>query len=383
MNKILHLTYDVRDRLHREKTTAVKDLIDQSKYFCETLTIDLLRVQKFKEETVKLISKDHLLVNSFGLPFGILLKQNLSRATKKIITADQKNLIQLDSVNIIHAHKLTFEGYIAYHLSKKLDVPLITSIRQTDFEVLKYKPHMRNLYKQILKQCRIVFYLVPFMVDLLKTELGEPFFENHVKPKLKFLPNIIRKRPLKSFTSNRKKYLLTVLRMTRESANRKNLKRLFRAISELEALPLVLKIIGGGDYLPVVKSWAKKYKIESKVEFLGAIEHSKIDKYFAEATAFVLPSKSESFGMVYAESLFCGTPILYSKGTGFDGLFKNVGVAVDPFSVPSIKNGLIDIIENNDFYRHTIQQYISDGAFDIFSAESVRERYQNAIQTVR
>jgi len=377
--KILHLTYDLRDRLNREKTTAVGDLIEQSKKFADTLTVDFLRVQSFKEEIVKPVSKDHLLINSFGLPFGIMLKQNLNRATKKIITADQENIIQLKSVHLIHAHKLTYEGYIASLLAKKLNLPFVTSIRQTDFQILKYKPHMRTLYKKILKQCHLIFYLVPFMVELLEKELGKAFCEKHVTPKLKFLPNIIRKQPVKYAPPNPKKYLLTVLRMTRESANRKNIKRLFQAISELDALPLKLKIIGAGDYFPVVKSWAKRYKVESKVEFLGAIKHNEIDKYYAEASAFVLPSKSESFGMVYAEALFCGTPILYSKRTGFDGLFENVGVAVDPFSVASIKSGLNDIIENNEFYRHTIQQYISNGSFNIFSAESVRERYQNAI----
>ena len=377
--KILHLTYDLRDRLNREKTTAVGDLIEQSKKFADALTVDLLRVQSFNEEIVKLVSKDHLMLNSFGLPFGILLKQNLNRATKKIITADQEKIIQLKSANLIHAHKLTYEGYIGYHLSKKLNLQLITSIRQTDFQVLKYKPHMRTIYKNILKQCRIIFYLVPFMIDVLEQKLGKAFFESYVAPKLEFLPNIIRKQPVNHVNPDKKKYLLTVLRMTRESANRKNIKRLFQAISELDILPLKLKIIGDGDYFPVVKSWAKRYRVERRVEFVGAIKNDDIDRYFADASAFVLPSKSESFGMVYAEALFCGTPILYSKKTGFDGLFENVGVAVDPFSVISIKNGLNDIIENNEFYRHTIQQYISNGSFNIFSAESVRERYRNAI----
>ena len=63
--------------------------------------------------------------------------------------------------------------------------------------------------------------------------------------------------------------------------------------------------------------------------------------------AFVMPSFSETFGMVYAEALLNGTPILYSKDTGFDGLFDNVGVVVDPHSLVSIGEGLRKIVQKN------------------------------------
>lgn len=379
MKNILHLTYDIRDRFNREKTTAVTDLIHQSKMFSNALTIDLLRVQSLKQEEISAVSDDYIIINSFGLPLGLFLKQNLEHATKKILNADQLNIIQLKSINLIHTHKLTYEGYIGSILSDKLNVPLVTSIRQTDFAVLKYKPHMLPIYKSILRKSRAIFYLVPFMVEVLEKKLGTTFFEKHVIQKLKFLPNIIRTKPGKFDRSNKKQYLLTVLRMTRESANRKNIKRLFKAISQLDSLELKLKIIGDGYYFPVIKSWVDKFNITNRVEFLGAIKNEEIDKYYANASAFVLPSKSESFGMVYAESLFAGTPILYSKKTGFDDLFENVGIAVDPFSVPSIKSGLIDIIKKNDFYRKSIQHHIMNGSFNIFSADAVRQTYKNAI----
>jgi len=379
MKNILHLTYDIRDRFNREKTTAVTDLIHQSKMFSNALTIDLLRVQSLKQEEISAVSDDYIIINSFGLPLGLFLKQNLEHATKKILNADQLNIIQLKSINLIHTHKLTYEGYIGSILSDKLNVPLVTSIRQTDFAVLKYKPHMLPIYKSILRKSRAIFYLVPFMVEVLEKKLGTTFFEKHVIQKLKFLPNIIRTKPGKFDRSNKKQYLLTVLRMTRESANRKNIKRLFKAISQLDSLELKLKIIGDGYYFPVIKSWVDKFNITNRVEFLGAIKNEEIDKYYANASAFVLPSKSESFGMVYAESLFAGTPILYSKKTGFDDLFENVGIAVDPFSVTSIKSGLIDIIKKNDFYRKSIQHHIMNGSFNIFSADAVRQTYKNAI----
>ena len=36
---------------------------------------------------------------------------------------------------------------------------------------------------------------------------------------------------------------------------------------------------------------------------------------------FVMPSKTETFGLVYAEAMSQGMPIIYTKNQGFDGQF--------------------------------------------------------------
>ena len=93
-----------------------------------------------------------------------------------------------------------------------------------------------------------------------------------------------------------------------------------------------------------------------------------------------MPSLNETFGMVYAESLIHGTPILYSSNTGFDGMFKNVGVAVNPHSVNSIVNGIDDILKNNKLYRNTINDLNMKNAFDIFNIDSARDNYLKALE---
>ena len=47
-----------------------------------------------------------------------------------------------------------------------------------------------------------------------------------------------------------------------------------------------------------------------------------------------MTSLGESFGLTYAEAMSQGVPVIYSKGQGFDGQFKEgvVGYHVDPLS---------------------------------------------------
>lgn len=381
---ILHITYDLRDRLHREKTTAVKNLIDISKNYGTAIVIDLVRVPLFNEEKIEWVSENHLQINSFGLPYGIFLKQSLDRVLNHIENSIRSGKINLSNINMIHAHKLTFEGYIGYKIAKKYSLPLILTLRQTDSRVIKNKHNLLSLYKDILQYSSVIFYLNPFSILDLKSKVGVKFYESFIQEKLYLLPNIIDLNAEINTENQFNPYeLLTILRMNKESVHRKNIKRLLIALSQLKEEKITLNIIGDGDYRYKVESWINKYGLKNSVNFLGQIPNSKIKLYFAKSGAFVLPSLSESFGMVYAESLICGIPILYSKNRlGFDGFFDGVGAAVEALSVNSIKQGIKDIISNNHLYRARISQLNKESAFKIFSKSYIEQQYLNILSQI-
>jgi len=379
MANILHLSYDLRDPKGREITSAVRNLIQAGRRFAGATVIDLARVPRFAQEGTCMAAGGHLQVNTMGLPYGLFLLKHLDRACHAIRQADRRGLLCLADADLIHAHKLTFEGYIGSLLAERLDIPLAVSLRQTDFEVLKYRPELRKIYKRILEQSCIVFYLLPIMKTYLKKYFGDDFFERHIDGKTFFLPNMVS-RMTGPPSCPEPGHLLTIARMTRKSVKRKNLKNLFKAI---RALDVTLTVIGGGDYLNKVNALAKTLKVRDKVVFKGSVPNARLYDYFARAQGFVLPSFSESFGMSYAEALVCGTPILYSSGVlGFDGVFENVGVGVNPHSVQSITRGLVRLIARNEFFRNTIKDLDRRQTFDIFSSQSIGSRYMHPIERV-
>ena len=168
--------------------------------------------------------------------------------------------------------------------------------------------------------------------------------------------------------------------MTRRSVKRKNIRRLLEALQRTGPGGPSLQVIGDGEYLPVVQGWVKRLGLEERVRFLGDVPNPRIDPYLRAARAFVLPSNSETFGMVYAEALLNGTPILYSRGTGFDGMFEGVGVAVDPASVQSITGGLLDIMARGDEHRERIARLKESDAFRIFRRPYAQATYAQALQ---
>ncbi len=132
MTRLLHLSYDLRPRKNMPVTTAVSDIINQTKTIADVKIIDLQRVVDFKKEFVIPRDTNHLMVNSFGLPYGFFFIHSLNRAYKKILQADKQGIFDIRATDIIHAHKITFEGYIAYKLAIRFNTKLILTIRQTD-----------------------------------------------------------------------------------------------------------------------------------------------------------------------------------------------------------------------------------------------------------
>lgn len=111
---------------------------------------------------------------------------------------------------------------------------------------------------------------------------------------------------------------------------------------------LNLMIIGFGPLESALKSIAN-----SNITFVGAIENKKLSRFYQESDVFVLPSKSEPWGLVVEEALNNGTPVLVSDKVGcyIDlVLKKDVGVIFKSEDVNSLKKG-IDKMLNVDYYN--------------------------------
>ena len=71
---------------------------------------------------------------------------------------------------------------------------------------------------------------------------------------------------------------------------------------------------------------------------------------------FVMPSHTESFGLVYAEAMSQGLPVVYTKGQGFDGQFPEgeIGYSVNSNSIESVAEAIERIILEYDIITKDI-----------------------------
>jgi glycosyltransferase involved in cell wall biosynthesis len=111
-----------------------------------------------------------------------------------------------------------------------------------------------------------------------------------------------------------------------------------------------LIIIGDGPAFKELKSLVNAINLR-RVRFLGSIDNDKLPQYLNEADAFILPSWSESWGLVVNEAMAAGLPILLSnKINAANTLLEenDNGFSFSPGDVNNIQQKIIDFIHLSD-----------------------------------
>ncbi len=122
---------------------------------------------------------------------------------------------------------------------------------------------------------------------------------------------------------------------------KKGIENLIDALSickhELKGYKVVIAGEGEPDYVDSLKKRAALNNLGHQIEFPGgAYGNSKWD-LFKKADVFVLPTYSENFGIVIAEALSCGTPVITTKGAPWSDLSEYqcgwwIDIGVGPLS---------------------------------------------------
>ena len=91
-------------------------------------------------------------------------------------------------------------------------------------------------------------------------------------------------------------------------------------------------------YEQKMKDEARRLGIENQILFAGAVRDDKKWEKYAQADLFVLPTNSENFGIVVAEALWAGVPVITTKGAPWGELLTSragwwVDIGAEPFAV--------------------------------------------------
>lgn len=107
----------------------------------------------------------------------------------------------------------------------------------------------------------------------------------------------------------------TVLFLSRVH-EKKGLLNLIRAWGQLKPAGWSLCIAGPdeGGHLATVLALARELNVGSSVDYVGVVDGAKKSALYCNSDVFVLPTYSENFGVVVAEALAHGLPVITTKG---------------------------------------------------------------------
>jgi len=109
-----------------------------------------------------------------------------------------------------------------------------------------------------------------------------------------------------------------------------------------------LLLVGSGRIRQDLEKLARFLRIDKHVIFTGFVSQNQKIPYYRSSDVFVLPSLTESFGMVNLEAMACGLPIVASNVGGIPEVVRHCenGFLIPPRNVRALSTSLIDLLTN-------------------------------------
>lgn len=160
---------------------------------------------------------------------------------------------------------------------------------------------------------------------------------------------------------------------------KKGLEILIEALSKTNNLNLTIAGEGEAEYIAALKKLVTLKGLDARVRFVGPVYGDRKWEMIRGADVVALTSYSENFGLIVAEALASGTPVLTTKGTPWKSIEeRKCGWWIDA-NVESVKNALCSVENTRASALKTMgvagRQLVAD-KFDVRGlANALREMY--------
>lgn len=279
--------------------------------------------------------------------------------------------------DVIHAHWIIPQGFIAIIVGKLLKIPVIATAHGGDAFSLNTSL-LGRLKGFTLKHC----HAWTSNTSATANAFGQ---SSHI-PKPVIIPMGV---DIEHFQSGHAAKLLeqenkNIILFVGRLVEKKGVKYLIDAFSKL---PLetqnasVLWIIGDGDECMALEQQAKQLGI-TNIKFWGQIQNKQLPDYYAAANIFVAPSvidskgDTEGQGVILLEAMASKTPIIATTVGGIGEVITHgkTGVLVPPNDSSELSAAIKSILSNND----TANKYIENALIKVnkdYSWKNISEQF--------
>ncbi|MGG7142777.1 glycosyltransferase family 4 protein [Clostridium nigeriense] len=305
-----------------------------------------------------------------------VLNQYLFYKKNNDIYEDLKKKVKIDKYNIIHSHSLFENGYLAYKAKKEYGIEYIVAIRNTDVNgYFKKAKHLRKIGIEIMKNAKKVIFISPSYREFVINNFIKESDKEVIINKSEVIPNGIDNFWIdnilihgRSLVNKEEIHLIQACRIDKN----KNVSTSIEIAKKLreEGINSFIKIIGDGEEK---KALQEKYSELTYVSFEKKSSKDELKKYYDNSDILIMPSKNETFGLVYPEAMSRGVPIIYTRGQGFDKYFDDGEVGY-PIIYNSVEEGVRSIKDILDNYDNISSKCIKNS--ELFSWKKISKEYK-------
>jgi glycosyltransferase involved in cell wall biosynthesis len=275
---------------------------------------------------------------------------------------------------IIHAHVYT-AGLPALILGRLYGIPIVLSEHWSKFLLRKLNSFEKILAKLVMNR---VDMILP-VSDSLKVTLCS----YGIKGKFKIVPNIVDTSLFYPAEKNQKKNHEKKILFVGSLKPIKGLPHLFDALSKLgqERIDWHVDIVGEGPARREYERMVLELGLTGKVIFQSLRSKQEVAEFMRKADLLVLPSLVETFGVVAAEALASGTPVLATRCGGPEEFVTDeVGLLIPPGDSDALYKGLNYMLDHLNLYSY---RRISQYACELFSPERIGMSLQTIYRSLK
>ncbi len=280
----------------------------------------------------------------------------------------EKYGLESERFDVIHAHCCVWAGYAAMRLSEQTGIPYVITEHATLFEL--HKDQISRSNERYIKQA----FEHAAKVICVSRAFAKLISEYRTSNDIEVIGNVVdfdRFKPCEQKPHQGMRFLTICHMNTRDQLLKKGMDILLEAWRDYSVKDPAAKLIigGGGHAVQKAVEWSRKFGVEQTVEFAGQLSREQVVEQMQACDVFVLPSRYETFGVVYIEAMACGKPVIAVANGGPDDFVTEFnGVLIKPENVNALAEAMSYIAEHREGFQ---PHQIVDFAMENFSVQAV------------
>lgn len=249
--------------------------------------------------------------------------------------------------DVVHAHVATQAGLLATEIHRKHGVPFVLSEHASLYQQERIARWQAPMLREAFAAAAARTVVSPALGEAVERCIGEaarpwtwvpnlverPFFEQPIR----------RREPGQPFTFLHVASLFAI-------KGQEDLLRAFASSFRGDANTR-LRIGGSGPMADSLRRLSAELGIELQVNFLGWLSREQVLAEMIASDAFVLSSHSETFGIVLAEALACGKPVVATACGGPECIVnEGNGLLADVGDVQGLGKAMRELRDQRDRY---------------------------------
>lgn len=299
------------------------------------------------------------------------------------LASKMAEIIEFQKLDIMHVHYAiphATSAYLAKQMLEHIELKFVTTLHGTDITLLGSDPSFFKITKFSIEESTGVTAVSQF----LRKKTIEVF--NSDKP-IEVIPNFVpfdmdQIKPDKNirgcFAEEDERILIHI-------SNFRPLKRVTDIVPILKGLEKKFKIkmlmVGDGPDRYKAEEQCRKENLCDRVLFLG--KQDNISELLSISDVAIIPSESESFGLVALEAMACGTPCVSTNAGGLPEVNQHgdTGFTVNVGDIDGFVQSITEILSDKQLAKKMGQKGI-ELATSVFSSDIIIPKYLNYYEKI-